>query len=178
MRLLEMFLIFFKIGGFTFGGGFAMIPLIERELVDNKGWANREDIVDILALCQSIPGSIAVNCATFIGYKIGGIKGAVSSIIGVTLPSFLIITLIAEFFTSFLHTKIVEAAFMGIRASVVALIITAVIKTAKVSIIDKTTAFIAIITTLLIVFISINPIWLIICGGLFGVVYLKYYKKI
>ena len=97
-KLLEIFVLFFKIGSFTFGGGFAMIPLIEKEVINNKGWVNEEEIIDVFAVSQSIPGAIAINCATLIGFKIYGKKGACAATIGVILPSFLIITIIAAFF--------------------------------------------------------------------------------
>jgi chromate transporter len=119
---LSLFTTFFKIGAFTFGGGFAMIPLIEREMIDRRGWIARGDFLELLALAQSAPGPIALNSAVFVGYKIAGYRGAFAAVAGVVLPSFVIILLIAIYFTDIRHNRYVEAAFKGMRPAVVALI--------------------------------------------------------
>ena len=123
--LLEIFLTFFKIGAFTFGGGYAMIPLIQRETVEKHGWISDQDILDIVAIAESTPGPIAVNSATFVGYRVCGFFGALLATTGVVLPSFLIITLIAYVLREFQSIAVVQYAFFGIRAGVLALILKA-----------------------------------------------------
>lgn len=166
--LAEIFKTFFKIGCFTFGGGYAMIPLIEREVIVNKGWVKEEDIIDIFAVSESIPGAIAINSSTFIGYKLGGRKGAVSAALGVILPSFLIITLIAAFFSRFQDYAVVKAMFMGVRSAVVGLIVMAAIKIGKVVIKDFISASITILTVILVFIFKINAIIAIIGGAAIG----------
>lgn len=170
-KLLDMFITFFKIGSFTFGGGYAMIPLIEREIIDKKGWIkNEEEIIDVFAISESVPGSIAINSSTFVGYKIAGRKGAIAAICGVILPSFTIITLIAAFFAKFQENPIVQAAFMGIRSTVVALILMAAINVGKKSINDKLSAIIAIVTILLVLVLDVHAIFTIIGGAIVGLI--------
>ena len=123
--LLELFMTFLKIGAFTFGGGYAMIPLIQKEVVDQKHWIQDSDVLDIIAIAESTPGPIAINSATFVGYRVGGLKGAVCATLGVILPSFLIIFLIAQVLQAFSHLKVVQYAFFGVRAGVLALIVKA-----------------------------------------------------
>lgn len=169
--LVDMFITFFKIGSFTFGGGYAMIPLIEREVITNKGWIkNEEEIIDVFAISESIPGAIAINSSTFVGYKIAGRKGAIVAACGVILPSFIIITLIAAFFSKFQDNPIVKAAFMGIRSTVVALILMAAIKVGKKSIKDKLSALISLITIVLVLVLDIHAIFAIIGGAVVGLV--------
>lgn len=122
-RLHAIFGSFFKIGLFTFGGGYAMIPLIEKETIDRRRWIGREEFLDLLTLAQSVPGPIAVNTAVFVGYKCRGLKGAAAALLGTVLPSFAIILLIALFFADIRHNPVVDAAFKGMRPAVVALII-------------------------------------------------------
>lgn len=124
-KALGLFTTFFKIGAFTFGGGYAMIPLIQREIVDKKQWATNEDLLDIIAIAESTPGPIAVNAATFIGSKIDGFFGALFATLGVVLPSFITILAVSFAIAQFEHIKIVQYAFTGIRAAVLALIIRA-----------------------------------------------------
>ena len=122
---LDLFLTFARIGLFTFGGGYAMIPLIQREAVENKGWVTASDILDVVAIAESTPGPIAINAATFIGRKVAGVKGAICATLGVTLPSFLIILLISRALQAFSHLRAVRYAFWGVRAGVLALILRA-----------------------------------------------------
>ncbi|MBR2326285.1 MAG: chromate transporter [Alistipes sp.] len=121
--LLQLFTTFFKIGLFTFGGGFAMIPLIEREVIDRKGWIEQKDFVEMLVLAQSVPGPVAVNTAVFVGYKRAGVVGAVMTTLGTVLPSFLAILLLAIFFAEVRDNRYVDAAFRAMRPAVVALIV-------------------------------------------------------
>jgi len=129
--LSALFRSFFKIGLFTFGGGYAMIPLIEREVIDRRGWVERREFLDLLTLAQSVPGPIAVNTAVFVGYRIRGLRGALAALTGTILPSFTIILLIALFFADIRQNPVVDAAFKGMRPAVVALIVVPVIALAK-----------------------------------------------
>ncbi len=124
-QLLQLFLTFLKIGAFTFGGGYAMIPLIREEVVGRRHWVSDEDILDVIAIAESTPGPIAINAATFIGTKVAGFKGSFAATFGVTLPSFFIIYVISFVLTQFEHLTAVRYAFTGIRAAVLALIVNA-----------------------------------------------------
>jgi len=124
-KILELFLVFFRIGAFTFGGGYAMIPLIQKEVVENKKWTTDEDILEIIAIAESTPGPIAINSATFIGYRVSGFFGAMFATFGVVLPSFIIILLISYLLRGFGEIKAVKYAFWGIRAGVLALLLKA-----------------------------------------------------
>lgn len=173
-RYLDLFLIFFKIGAFTFGGGYAMIPLIKKEIVDNKGWVKNDEIVDLFAIAQTIPGAIAINSSSLVGYKIAGKKGAIISTLGVILPSFMIISIIAAFFTKISDYPQVKAIFEGINASVVALILIASINISKAAIKDKFTFSITILTVIAIVIFDINPIFTILLGAVPGLIIYKF----
>lgn len=127
----ELFAVFFKIGAFTFGGGYAMIPLIQKEVVENKKWITDGDILEIVAIAESTPGPIAINAATFVGYKVVGFFGALCATLGVVLPSFVIIAAIAGVLELFEEAKAVQYAFRGVRAGVLALIIKAMISMYK-----------------------------------------------
>ena len=127
-ELFDLFWTFCKIGALTFGGGYAMLPLIQREIVENKKWSTEKEILDYYAVGQCTPGVIAVNTATFIGFKLKGIVGGIVATLGVIFPSLIIILIIASFLQSFADLSIVQSAFAGIRVAVVALIITTVIK--------------------------------------------------
>jgi len=128
-----MFLTFFKIGAFTIGGGYAMIPIIQQEIVDKKKWIEEEEFLDIIAISQGSPGPIAINVSIFIGYRLKGLKGAITCMLGTALPSFMIILLIAMMFFQYRNNPIVEKVFLGIRPAVVALIASAVYKMYKSS---------------------------------------------
>lgn len=169
--LLDIFITFFKIGGFTFGGGYAMIPIIEREIITKKGWIkNEKEIIDVFAVAESIPGAIAINTSTFVGYKIAGRKGAIVAACGVILPSFIIISLIAAFFSQFQDNPMVKAAFMGVRSTVVALIIIAAIKVGKKAIEDKTSVIISLVTIILVLVLDIHAIFAILGGAILGII--------
>ena len=127
----QIFISFFKIGSFTLGGGYAMIPLIQQEVVDKKGWLKENEFVEMLAIAQSAPGPIALNTAIFVGYKARGIKGVIFSSLGTILPSFIVILLIAIIFTDFKNNPGVERVFKGIRPAVVALIAAPLYKMGK-----------------------------------------------
>lgn len=123
--LWRVFFTFFKIGAFTFGGGYAMIPLIQREAVEKQGWISDDDILEVVAIAESTPGPIAINAATFIGYRVAGVLGSLFATLGVVLPSFVIILLISGVLRQFQHVDAVRYAFLGIRAGVLALIVKA-----------------------------------------------------
>jgi chromate transporter len=173
-KYLEMFMSFFKIGAFTIGGGYAMIPLIEREVVDNKQWIEREDFLDMLALAQSSPGPIAINTAVFVGYKIAGITGMIFTVLGSVLPSFLIILIIASFFVGIKDSPIVERIFKGIRPAVVALIAAPVIRLSKSAKINKKTIIIPIAVAIFVAFFKVTAVIIILIAALGGVLYGKY----
>src|SRR4030066_106748 len=170
-KIWILFLTFFKIGSFTFGGGFAMIPLIERELVDNTQWASQDEMVDILSISQAFPGAVAVNTAVLIGRKLGGYTGAFFALIGVILPSFLIILIVARLFIYISNNSIVMAALKAVSSAVVALLIFAVVRIWKAGIKDKISPIITIAALLLLIGIRIHPIYVVIMGILFGLIY-------
>ena len=129
--LAELFFTFMKIGAFTFGGGYAMIPLIQRETSEKRGWIEKDDILEMVAIAESTPGPIAVNMATFVGYRLRGVVGALAATLGEVLPSFAIIAVLSFVLQRFEHLKAVKYAFMGIRAGVLALIVKALISMFK-----------------------------------------------
>lgn len=173
----EMFFTFFKIGAFTFGGGFAMIPIIQQEVVEKRNWIKEEDFMDTISIAQSSPGPIAVNSSIFVGYKIKGFKGAVVSTIGTVLPSFIIILLIAGFFYQFKDNPIVDKVFLGIRPAVVALIFSAVYQIVYKSHFSYIGLGTALITTIIIVVFNINPIYMVIAGALVSVIVNRFGKN-
>ena len=173
-KYLEIFLTFFKIGAFTLGGGYAMVPLIEKEVVENKSWISKDEFIDMLTLAQSSPGPIAVNVAVFIGYKVGGFVGCLFTVLGSILPSFLIILGIASVFTNFQKQPLVKKAFLGIRPAIVSLIAVPVINMIKQSKSPKTYIPIVILVSFLVYVLKITPIIIIIASGLIGIIYFKY----
>ena len=168
---LKLFISFFKIGAFTFGGGWAMIPLIEREVVDKQNWIKREDFVDAFAIAQSLPGVLAVNISILIGNKLRGLKGCLMATLGTILPSFLIILAIAIWFVQTYDNPVVERIFKGIRPAVVALIVSPVFSTAKTARINIKTVIIPIIVALSIWLGGISPIWFVLLGAIGGILY-------
>lgn len=170
MAFLRLFAIFFRIGALTFGGGYAMIPVIEKELVDRFKLISRSDFYDALIICQSLPGVIAINFAVFLGFKIRGAKGAFFSALGVALPSFIIIILVAVFFFSAIDNPYVARAFIGIRISVVALIATAGYRVYKQ---NKTPSklLIALFTFSLVALLNISPFVVIVIVASLALLY-------
>lgn len=165
---LESFLTFFKIGLFTIGGGYAMIPLIEAEIIEKKKWIGKDEFTDLLAIAQSCPGIFAVNISIFIGYRLRKVKGALVTCLGTTLPSFIIILLIALFFHQFKDNEIVAAIFRGIRPAVVALIAVPTFNLAKKAKLNRYTFWIPIASALLIWLLGVSPIFIIIAAGVAG----------
>jgi chromate transporter len=175
-ELIDLFLIFFKMGSFTFGGGYAMLPIIQEEIVNKRNWATDEEILDYYAIGQSTPGIIAVNTATFIGYNQKGILGGIIATLGIAAPSIIIITIIAAFFKNFQDYKVVQHAFGGIRVVVAALIFNTVLKMYKDSVKDWVGIFLFIISFLLLIFLDITPIIVIIISAIVGIIRFKSIK--
>ena len=165
---------FFRIGLFTIGGGYAMIPLIEADVVDKYRWVDREEFLDLMAIAQSCPGIFAVNMSIFIGYKLRGVPGSVVCALGTVLPSFLIILGIALFFRQFQDNEVVQRIFKGIRPAVVALIAAPTFKMGKSAKIGKTNIWIPVAGALLIWMMGVSPIYIIILAGLGGYLYGRY----
>lgn len=169
----DAFSIFFKIGTFTLGGGYAMIPLIEKEIVERKQWVKKEDFLDLLAIAQSAPGIFAVNMSIFVGYRLRGIRGSIITALGTILPSFLIILAIALFFHNFKEYEPVEKIFKGIRPAVVALIAAPTFSMARTAKISRYNIWIPIVSAILIWLLGFSPIWIIIAAGIGGYLYYK-----
>lgn len=174
MKLLfDLFLTFAKIGGFTFGGGYAMLPILQREVVENKHWAEDDELMDYYAIGQCTPGVIAVNVATFIGYKLAGIPGGMFATLGVVTPSVIIITLIAAFLRNFADLPVVIHAFNGVRVCVCILILNAVMKLGKKSVVDKLTVAIFVAVSVLSIITNLSPIIYVILSSIVGLVSYK-----
>ena len=170
----KLFLTFLKIGGFTIGGGMAMVPIMEADIVTKNKWLTKEEFLDILAVSQATPGLLAVDMASHIGYKIHGMKGAISASLGTILPSLVIILLIAFFFSTFKDNVWVEAIFKGIRPAVVALISLPVFSMAKSAKLTRSNIWIPIASTILIWALGVSPVWIIFGAGLGGFCYGRY----
>ncbi|MGL4772839.1 MAG: chromate transporter [Clostridium sp.] len=172
-KLLKMFLSFFKIGAFTFGGGYAMIPLIEEEVVNNNKWITKEEFMDILVVSQSLPGALAVNCSTLIGYRLGGIAGGVIGLLGVVLPSFLIILVVVSFFVNIRNNYYVDKMFKGINAGVPILILAGVLSISKGVEKNKRNAIIFLVALVLLSVFDINPVIVIVGAAVYGAMFLR-----
>ena len=172
----QFFSTFFRIGLFTLGGGYAMIPLIEEEVVNKRKWIDREAFLDLLAVAQTIPGVFAVNMSINIGYRLRKTRGAVTCALGCVLPSFLIILAIALFFHSFRDNKTMEAIFKGIRPAVVALIEAPCIKLARSARITLSNVWLPMGAALLIWLLGVSPVYIILAVGIGGYMYGRYVK--
>lgn len=168
-KLLKIFFVFFKIGSFTFGGGYAMLPIIKRELVDNLGWIEENDIYNYYAIGQSTPGIIAVNTATMTGYSLNGLKGALAATSGFVLPSLIIITFIASYFKRFQQINLFQHAFAAVQIAVVALIIDIVIKMWQKSDKSKISLIIFLLAFLLLVVFDLSPVYVILASAAAGI---------
>ena len=167
---LDMFLTFAKVGVMTFGGGYAMLPILQREVVEKKKWATEEEIMDYFAIGQCTPGIIAVNTATFIGQKTKGVLGGIFATFGVVFPSLIIISLLAGVIKAFSHIEVVQHAFAGIRICVCVLIVNAVMKLFKKAVIDVPTMCIFILIIVGSCFTNLSPIIFIILAAIIGIV--------
>lgn len=170
-KIWELFVTFFRIGAFTFGGGYAMIPLIQSETVEKKKWISDNDILEIVAIAESTPGPIAINSATFVGYKVAGVFGSVFATLGVVIPSFAIILFISAVLKEFAHLTPVKYAFEGIRAGVLALVIKSLFKMYR-QVPKKVFSHIVLaIAFVAAAFININIILVIIACAFLGIIY-------
>lgn len=172
--LFKFFLVCNKIGAFTLGGGFAMIPIMEREFVDKNHWLDKQEFVDILLVAQTTPGIFAVDMASHIGYKMKGVKGGIVGALGIALPSILAITIIAVFFRSFKDNIWVEKFFRGVRPAVVALIAAPCFKLAQKAGLNRYTFWIPIVSCLLIWLLGVSPILIILAAGIGGFLWGRY----
>lgn len=173
----ELFGVFFKIGAFTFGGGYAMLPLIKREVVDEKKWLTDDEIVDIIAIAESTPGPLAINSATFVGSRLGGLKGALAATLGVVFPSLLTILVISQILFQIEYFQTVKNAFQGIRAGVLVLIGNSLISLFRQT---KKRAFTYVVLAavfLLVWFSNLNTIIILILSGFLGVIWSSYCRK-
>ena len=166
---LKLFLTFAKVGAMTFGGGYAMLPILQREIVDKQKWATEEEVMDYFAIGQCTPGIIAVNTATFIGQKNKGILGGISATLGLVFPSLVIISLLAGVIEAFSDIVWVQNAFGGIRVCVCVLIINSVVKLSKKAIVDKITLLIFLATTLVSFFTDLSPVIFIVIAAVAGI---------
>ncbi len=173
----NLFWTFFKIGLFTFGGGAAMLPMLRSEVVEKNRWATDEELLDYYSIGQCTPGIIAINTATFVGYKLRGVTGAVLTTFGVVAPSVVIITLIASVLQNFMHNPYVSQAFVGIRIVVVALVAEAVVELWKKGVHGRIGLFIFALSLCSLVFFSLSPIAVILIASTTGLVYLKWGRK-
>jgi chromate transporter len=169
-KWLTMFGTFAKIGAMTFGGGYAMLPILERELVDHRGWTTTEELMDCYAIGQCTPGVIAVNTATFIGYRKGGVSGAIACTAGVVTPSLVIIMVIAAFIQQFADLAAVQHAFAGIRVAVCALVLHTIIKLVRKGVTDKLTLAILILSFVAVVAWGVSPVIVVLAAGLAGAI--------
>lgn len=169
--MFRLFGTFFRIGAFTFGGGYAMLPLIQRDIVDRHKWVSQEDFLDLFAVSQSLPGVFAVNIATFVGYKIRGVRGGFVASLATILPSFLIILALALFFRSVENNPYVVRAMQGLRPAVVALIAAPVVTTWKTMKAPRPMVWIPILVALLVWFFHVSPILIILLSAVLGLLY-------
>ena len=166
-ELLTMFGSFFKIGLFTFGGGYAMVPMIQREVIDRRGWVDRDEFVELLTLAQSAPGPIALNTSVFVGYKVRGYAGALAALLGVVVPAFTVILIVAIYFAQFRENVYVNAAFKGMRPAVVALIVSPIVSLSRGM--GAWKYALAAAVALFVWWSGVSPIWLIIVAAGVGV---------
>ena len=169
--LLDLFCAFFRIGLFTFGGGYAMLPLLQREIVEKKKWATEEELLDYFAVGQCTPGIIAVNTATFVGFKEKKLSGAIFATLGIVSPSLVIITVIAALLSNFAHIAAVQNAFAGIRVAVCVLILNSIVKLWKKSVVDKLTFAVFLAVFIGSVLLShVSPVVFIVAAAVLGIV--------
>ncbi len=168
---IELFLVFFRIGLFTLGGGYAMLPLIEREIIEKKKWIGSEDFLNALAIAQSLPGPIAVNTATFVGYKLRGVPGCVAGVLGTVMPSFLCMILIAAFFAGIRDNATVAAVFTGIRPAVAALVAASAWSLGRQAKLTRFTLCLAVLAAGCVWLGGISPAWVVVAVALAGAMF-------
>lgn len=175
--LLKFFITCNKIGAFTLGGGYAMIPIMEREFVDKNHWMNRQEFMDIMVVAQTTPGIFSIDMASHIGYKLKGVWGGIVGAMGIALPSIVVITLIAVFFQNFKDNIYVNKFFYGVRPAVVALIAAPCFKMAKTADITWSSSWIPVVSCLLIWLLGVSPIWIILAAGIGGFLWGQHQKR-
>ena len=175
--LLKFFITCNKIGAFTLGGGYAMIPIMEREFVDKNHWMNRQEFMDIMVVAQTTPGIFSIDMASHIGYKLKGVWGGIVGAMGIALPSIVAITMIAVFFQNFKDNIYVNKFFYGVRPAVVALIAAPCFKMAKTADITWSSSWIPVVSCLLIWLLGVSPIWVILAAGIGGFLWGQYQKR-
>jgi chromate transporter len=166
--LFLLFLSFAKIGAFSFGGGYAMIPLISREIVQARAWLSMTEFIDVIALSQATPGPIAINCATYVGYKVGGFWGSVAATVGVVLPSFIIMMVLAYLFFRYRDVGIVKDILRGIRPVMVALIVAAALSVASLSLTGVVPVVVAALVVVAVLGLNLDPVLLLLASGALG----------
>lgn len=171
IMLFDLFITFFKIGLFTIGGGYAMIPLLQREVVESKGWLSNEDFLDLMAIAQSAPGVFVVNMSIFVGYRMRGKRGSVACALGAAMPSIIIILAIALFVGNYKDNPVVENVFKGIRPAVIALILTPTIRLASKAGLNKWNWWVPVATALLIWWMGVSPVWIILAAIVGAILY-------
>ncbi|OXS59198.1 chromate transporter [Cohnella sp. CIP 111063] len=171
----SLFATFLRMGPLTFGGGYALIPVIEKEIVEKRKWLQSEEVADIVAVSGSVPGAVAVNSATLIGYRIAGLGGALSALLGIFLPTFVLMIGLSLVYVQMKDNPKIEAAFLSIRATVVAMIVYAAIKIGKTAVVDFATGALAAVAVCLLLFGGsfVHPVWVIVFGALAGIAVVK-----
>ena len=167
--LLELFIVFFKLGAFTIGGGIAMLPLLQNTLINEKKWFTKEEFMDIVAVCQSLPGVVAINMATYVGYKKKGLAGSIVSTFGVTIPSFTMILIIARFITSMGDNGVLMGAMAGLRAAALGMVVVALIQLMPAAIKNKWAMLAAIVAFVLIAILKVNTAYVILLFAVLGI---------
>ena len=167
--LLELFIVFFKLGAFTIGGGIAMLPLLQNTLINEKKWFTKEEFMDIVAVCQSLPGVVAINMATYVGYKKKGLIGSIVSTFGVTIPSFIMILIIAKFITSLGDNGVLMGAMAGLRAAALGMVVVALIQLMPAAIKNKWALLAAIVAFVLIAILKVNTAYVILLFAVLGI---------
>ena len=167
--LMELFVVFFKLGAFTIGGGIAMLPLLQNTLIEEKKWFSKEEFMDIVAVCQSLPGVVAINMATYVGFKKKGLIGSIVSTFGVTIPSFVMILIIAKFITSLGDNSVLMGAMAGLRAAALGMVVVAVIQLMPAAIKNKWALLAAVAAFVLIAVLRVNTAYVILLFALLGI---------
>ena len=167
--LIRLFIAFLKIGTFSFGGGYAMLPFIQKEIVESNTWISMSEFTDIIGISQMTPGPVAINSATFVGYKVGGIMGSIIATLGVITTSFILITIINKLLSKFKESKVVKAALLGMRPVLIALIIYAFIDLAKEAYVDLKSIIITLIIGVILLSKKVHPILVIVIAAILGV---------
>ena len=167
--LVELFIVFFKLGAFTIGGGIAMLPLLQNTLINEKKWFTKEEFMDIVAVCQSLPGVVAINMATYVGYKKKGLIGSVVSTFGVTIPSFTMILIIARFITSMGNNGVLMGAMAGLRAAALGMVVVALIQLMPAAIKNKWAMLAAVVAFVLIAILKVNTAYVILLFAVLGI---------